>query len=234
MPRTRRWAIFTLAALTAIGLSACTKNPTSAPSTAALPDGSQLLLASAAAMREVKTAHVTIDVQGTVGSIGLHHADGTLTRSGDAKGTATVEQLGATVEVEFVIVGGKVYLKGPTGGFQQVPAALASQVYDPSAILDADRGVAKLLTAVKSAKTEAKESVGGQDAYRVAVTPAPGSLDALIPGVGDQATGKLWIAADSKRLLKGVFTVPPSGSDKGGTITITFTDYDAPVTISAP
>jgi lipoprotein LprG len=49
-----------------------------------------------------------------------------------------------------------------------------------------------------------------------------------------QLTGKLWLAADSKRLLKGQFTVPANGSDKGGTVTITFTDYDAPVTISAP
>ncbi len=234
MPRTRRWAILTLAALTAIGLAACTRNQSSSTGTAALPDGSQLLLTSAAAMKEVKTAHVTIEVQGTVGGIGLHKADGVLTRAGDAKGTATVDQLGATVEVQFVITGGKVYLKGPTGGFQQVPAALASSVYDPSAILDPEKGLAKLLSVVKSAKTEAKESVGGQDAYRVAVTPAPGSLDALIPGVGDNATGKLWVAADSKRLLKGEFTVPPSGSDKGGTITVTLTDYDAPVTVSAP
>src|SRR5262249_4303865 len=98
MPRTRRWAILTLATLTAIGLSACTRNQTSSAGTA-LPDGSQLLLSSAAAMREVKTAHVTVDVQGSVGGIGLHHAEGSITRAGDAKGTATVEQFGATIEV---------------------------------------------------------------------------------------------------------------------------------------
>src|SRR5215813_13963999 len=166
MPRTRRWAILTLAALTAIGLAACTRNQSSSSTGAtALPDGRALLLTSAAAMKEVKTAHAKIDVQGAVGGIGLHKADGVLTRGGDAKGTATIDQLGTTVEVEFVITGGKVYLKGPTGGFQQIPAALASSIYDPSAILDSDKGVAKLLGAVKSAKTEAKESVDGQDAY---------------------------------------------------------------------
>ena len=41
-------------------------------------------------------------------------------------GTATVEQFGATVSLEFVIVGDSLYLKGPTGGFQKLPLSLAS------------------------------------------------------------------------------------------------------------
>jgi lipoprotein LprG len=232
MPRaSRTWAA--LAAAAVVLLAGCTKN-SSAGSSVALPDGGQLLVASATAMKDVKTAHFTLDVAGQPAGIPVHHAEGSLTREGNAKGSATLEQLGATVELQFVIVDKKLYLKGPTGGFQQIPAALASTVYDPSAILDPDRGVSKLLGTIKDAKTEAKESVDGKDAYRVAITPTPGSLDALIPGVGDKVTGKLWLAADSKRVLKGVFTVPANGSDKGGTITITFTDYDAPVTISAP
>jgi lipoprotein LprG len=231
MPRIlRTLPVLTLAA--AVLLSACTKN--ASPPASQLPEAGPLLLASASAMRDVKSAHFVLDVQGQPAGIAVHHAEGSLTAAGDAKGTATVEQLGATVEVEFVFVNKKVYLKGPTGGFQEVPATMAASVYDPSAILDPQRGVAKLLAALKDAKTEAKEPVGGQDAYRVAVTPAPGTLDALIPGAPDHVTGKLWIAADSKRLLKAEFTVPASGSDKGGTITLTLTDYDAPVTISAP
>jgi lipoprotein LprG len=214
-------------------LAGCTKS-SGGQSTAQLPEATQLLVASATAMRDVKTAHFTLDVQGKIADITVHHAEGSLTREGNAKGTATVEQFGATVEAEFVIVDKKVYVKGPTGGFQQVPASLAASVYDPSAILDPSRGVAKLLAGIKDPRTEAKESVGGQDAYRVAFTPAPGALDALVPGIGDHATGKLWLAVESKRVLKGEFTVPASGSDKGGTITITFSSYDAPVTISAP
>ena len=58
----------------------------------------------------------------------------------------------------------------------------------------------QLLGALKDARTEAEDPVGGQDAYRVAVTAAPGALDVLLPGVGDHVTGKLWLAADSKRL----------------------------------
>jgi lipoprotein LprG len=230
MPRSPR--LLVAAVVAAVALTGCTNNATG--SSAALPDGGQLLLASATAMRDVKTAHFVLDVQGTPAGLTVHHAEGSLTKEGAAKGTATIDELGATVEVEFVVVDKKVYLKGPTGGFQEIPSAMAASVYDPSAILDPARGVGKLLTVLKDAHTEAKESVDGQDAYRVAVTPTPGSLDTLIPGVGDKVTGKLWIAADSKRLVKGEFTVPANGSDKGGTITLTFSDYDAPVSVSAP
>lgn len=231
MPRIfRTWPALVLTAVVLLG--ACTKNP--GPPAGQLPEAGPLLLASAGALREVKSAHFVLDVRGRPAGIAVRHAEGSLTAAGDAKGTATLDQLGTTVEVEFVIVDQKVYLKGPTGGFQQVPLSMAASVYDPSAILDPQRGVAKLLAALKDARTEAKEPVGGQDAYRIAVTPAPGALDVLIPGVPEHTTGKLWIAADSKRLLKGEFTVPASGSDKGGTITITFTDFDAPVSITAP
>jgi lipoprotein LprG len=233
MPPIRRTCVtMALVLAVATGLVACTAKKNE---TAALPPASDLLTASAAAMRDVKTTHFAIDVQGTVAGIALHRAEGTLTRAGEAKGTATVEQAGSPLEFEFVIVGTTLYIKGATGGFQQLPLAVASTTYDPSAILDPDRGVAKLLGAsVAGARTEAREQAGGQDAYRVAVSAKRESLEGLIPGVGDGVTGKLWLAVDSKRLLKGVFTLPASGSDKGSTVTITFTDYDKPVTISAP
>jgi len=46
--------------------------------------------------------------------------------------------------------------------------------------------------------------------------------------------GKAWVSAADKRLLKGTFTLPASGDAKGGTVTVTFKEFDAPATISAP
>jgi lipoprotein LprG len=203
-------------------------------STADLPAAGGLLFASQDAMRQVQTAHVTIDVTGSISGLVLHRADGQLTRDGKAKGTATVEQSGQTVELDFVIVGSTLYLKGPTGGWQQVPLALASTVYDPSAILDPERGMVKLMSTARGAKTEAKEQVDGTDAYRIGFTPSDDVMSVLIPGIGSGSAAKVWVAVDSKRLLKATFTLPPTSTDKGGTATIRFTEYDAPVTINAP
>jgi lipoprotein LprG len=230
MRRTRlAVALLALLAVTAAG---CTSKKH--PPASSLPPASQLLTDSANAMRDVQTVHVTIDVQGSLNGLMLHHADGKLTRDGKAQGTATADQLGSTIEFQFVIIGTDLYLKGPTGGFQKLPLALASTVYDPTAILDPGRGVVKLLTNTRDARTEAKETVDGHDAYRVAFTPTGDALGTLIPGFGTGATAKVWIATDSKRLLKAVFTSPAASSDKGATATILFAEYDAPVTINAP
>jgi lipoprotein LprG len=164
----------------------------------------------------------------------MRRAEGDLVRSGDAKGTIQISQFGILIEYEFVVLGKTIFLKGATGGWQQLDAAVASSIYDPSAILDPDRGIAKLLSTAKDPKTEAKESVDGKDAYRVAVTLAGSALSALVPGVGADATGKLWVDAQTKQLLKAVLTVPGASAGKTGTVTINVSNIDVPVTVSAP
>jgi len=197
-------------------------------SAAALPPGDTLVKESAAAMRDIKTAQFLITAEGDIAGLSLRRAEGTLTKEGNAKGTAQVEQAGTALELEFVIVGDKLYLKGPTGGYQTLPLTLAATVYDPSAILDPDRGIAKVLSTATGATTEAAEQVDGKDAWRVAVTTTGADLSSLLPGLTGDIPAKLWIAQADKRLLKAAFTLP------GGTATVTFKEFDAPATISAP
>ena len=218
-------------------LTACTPNKSKTSGNAAggaLPAGDTLLTESAAAMRDIKTAQFLITADGTIAGLSLRRAEGTLTKEGSAKGTAQVDQSGLAVELTFVIVGDKIYLKGPTGGYQTLPLSLAASVYDPSAILSPDRGIAKVLSTATGAKTEASESVDGKDAWRVAVTVKSADLQTIIPGVTGDVPGKVWIASTDKRLLKATFTLPPAGDAKGGTVTVTFKEFDAPATISAP
>src|SRR6476646_6194418 len=115
------------------GLAGCDKK--SNDNTPTLPDGTTLVSASADAMRQVKNAHVTITVDGTIANLPLKKADGVITQTGDAQGTIQLVQFGSLVELDFVIVSKTVYLKGLTGaGWQQVPLATAATFYDPSAI----------------------------------------------------------------------------------------------------
>jgi len=217
-------------------LASCTDKPATSGSQTAdnLPAGDALVKESAAAMREIKTAQFLITAEGAVAGLSLHRAEGTLTREGSAKGTAQIEQSGSNVELSFVIVGDKIYLKGPTGGYQALPLTLAATVYDPSAILDPDRGIAKVLSSATDAKTEASESVDGKAAWRVAATTTAADLATIIPGVTGSVPGKVWIDSSDKRLLKAAFALPDAGDAKGGTVTVTFKEFDAPATISAP
>jgi lipoprotein LprG len=218
-----------------VALASCNEKPKTTESKPAenLPAGDALLKESAAAMREIKTAQFLITADGAIAGLSLRRAEGTLTREGSAKGTAQLDQSGSTVELTFVIVGDKIYVKGPTGGYQSFPLQLAASVYDPSAILDPQRGIAKVLSTATGATTEASEAVDGKDAWRVAATTNGTYLATVIPGVKGSIPGKVWIAASDKRLLKAAFTLPGTGGN-GGTVTVTFKEFDAPATISAP
>jgi lipoprotein LprG len=218
-----------------IVLTGCTKKKSNTNTPAGdLPAGDSLLKDSAAAMRDIKTAQFLITADGAVAGIPLKRAEGTLTKEGSAKGKAQIDQSGAVVELDFVIVGDKIYLKGPTGGYQTLPLALAASVYDPSAILNPDKGIAKVLSTATDAKTEGPETVDGKPTWRVAANMAAADLVTIVPGVSGSIPAKLWISTADKRLVKAAFTMPNVGDTKGGTVTVTFKEFDAPVTISAP
>lgn len=225
-------AVLAGAALAVSVLGGCTHKQPAAAS-GPLPAASDLVTQSEQAMSDLQSVHFSIDVKGTLPGLPLQSAQGDLTREGNAKGTATITELGATIQADFVILGQTFYLKAGTGGYQSLPLATASSIYDPSAILDPNRGLVKLMASAQNPKVEAREQVDGKGAYRVSLTPDPGSLNTLIPGAGAGATGKIWIDAASHQVLKGVFTIPGSGK-QGATVTITISNFNAPVTISAP
>jgi|KBSSwiStaDraftv2_1062776.scaffolds.fasta_scaffold120486_2 lipoprotein LprG len=224
----------TLRAAAALSILAIVLTGCSKKSESSLPPGSQLMTEGANAMSDVKTAHFVLTVDGAITGLSLSKAEGDLTKEGNAKGTATIEQSGIKVEAAFVIVDQWLYLKLATGGYQKLPLAVAATVYDPSAILDPQRGAAQLLRTAKNPKTEALEKVDGKDAYKVTFDPDPTALAALIPTNASGVTATVWLYADSKKIAKAQFVIPTSGSAGKGTVTVVFSNYDAAVSISAP
>lgn len=199
-----------------------------------LPAGDELVRSAAEAMRSVKTAHFEITSNGTLAGVALRRATGVITSGGDADGSAQIEQSGPLSELSFVVKGQTLYVKAITGGWQKVPLALASSVYDPSKILHPDEGVANVLATATGARTEERESVSGTDAYRVKATFSGAALSKLVPGIAADVPGQVWIGADRRVLYRGRFTVPADGGGDPATVTVTFSEFDAPVTVNAP
>jgi Protein of unknown function (DUF1396). len=197
----------------------------------ALPAAPEVLAKAAEAMKKVSALGFTIETEGRP-PVQVRRADGNLTREGDAKGTVQIDVLGSLQELEFVLVGDTVHFKGPTGGYQRMSRADLARLYDPSAILDPARGVPALLSNAADARTEAEERVGSADAYRVAVTLSQQSLAALVPGVRQDVKGQVWIEKSGGRLLKA--SLPMGEGDASGTVIVTLTDYDVPVTVTPP
>jgi lipoprotein LprG len=194
----------------------------------ALPDGTALLADSAKAMRAVTTTHFAVNVQGNAPEAQLRSIDGRLTREGSAQGTARVDEGRQTLELQFVIIGQTLYLRPPTGPVQKLPLSFAGTVYDPSLILNPDRGIAAALASGTGATTEAREQVDGVDSYRLRVQFPAQPLGTLVPGLAPDKTSEIWVAAQGSRLVKAQFPTTY------GTATVQFSDFDAPVEITPP
>jgi lipoprotein LprG len=205
------------------------------PAAPALPNATELLSHGADAMRAVKSAALDITSEPQVTAIPIRSATGHITSDGRAEGTAVLALFGsAPLEYQLVVAGGVVYLKGPTGGYNQLPLSSAAAIYDPTAILNPDTGTAALLAAADKGETQARETVDGVDAYKVAATFPAEKVATLVPGVTAPVPGTVWLDAATNRLVRAELALPDGPNGKGGPVTVRMSEYDAPVTITVP
>lgn len=234
---TRRIFLGTLAFSVAV-VAGCTTD-TNPGGSANLPDAAGLLAESASALRDIKSAHFTMTVNGSIPGISVQTAEGDLTReggpAGGAKGTVKLTLAGQLIEGEFVLVDDSLYLRGPTGTFQRYPSSLTSEYYDPTAILDPDRGFAKVLTSITDAKTEAREKVDGTPAYKITGRADKNAVGNIVPGVESEVDITVWLDEDGMHLpMRALVTFPkPDGAD-APTVDVVVSDLDKPVTVTPP
>jgi lipoprotein LprG len=193
-----------------------------------LPAADQMLPDAAAAMRDVESVRFDLAVDGDVPGLDVKAADGTVTADGAAEGTGTLTAFGMDIEAEYVIIGEDAWVKGPTGGFQQIPVGDDMLPYDPTLLLDPDAGVAALLEAAESAEPQDTEKIDGVDTYRYTVAFDPAAFATLIPAEGDWNDATVWFDQEASRVVKAEF------SQGDATVTLHLSDYDEPVTIDAP
>ncbi|RAG85571.1 hypothetical protein DN069_11605 [Streptacidiphilus pinicola] len=201
--------------------------------TSNLPAAAQLLSSGATAMTAVRSLRFSIDAGGQIAGLALRSATGQLTRAGNAQGHASVSESGTLVEIDFVIIGSTAYIKGATGGYSKVPLAVAASLYNPEAILDPDKGVVKLLQTASAARTVDRETLDGQAVYHVQAQLAQPVLATLVPGDSQSEQGDLWLTVSSSQLVKVSFPVQ-TASGGSGSVTASFSDFDAPAAITAP
>ncbi|GAB2494632.1 LppX_LprAFG lipoprotein [Streptosporangium sandarakinum] len=192
-----------------------------------LPGGPELVRKSAEAMRAVTSVAFALETEGSP-AVPVKKATGRLSGTGDADGTIQLSLMGTLQEIQFVLLGETVHFKGVTGGFQKMPRSQLATIYDPSAILDPDRGVVQLMSGAVNPRTEAAEKVDGSDAYKVSATLPHRILVTMVPGLGQDVNGTLWIDRATSRLLRADLPMD------GGKVTVAFHDYGVPVRITAP
>jgi lipoprotein LprG len=230
----RRYLVVLLASFATV-LSACTSDG-GGEEGKSLPDAAGLLSDAAKSTADIKSAHFTLAVNGKVPGLDVQSAEGDLTResggAGAAQGTVKMTLFGSLFEGDFVIVDDKAYVKGPTGGYQELPASLIANLYDPAAILDPSRGIANVLGKVQDPNTEAEEEIDGVACYRVKGKASKDVVAGLVPGVNSDVDITFWLRRDGDHQpVKASVAVPAEGSP---TVDVSLSDVDKPVEITAP
>jgi lipoprotein LprG len=223
----------------ALSLTGCTTLTSSSQAQPAevLPAAPEVLAKSADTMAKIKTVAVDVQVDQALTALPIRSATGKLTAAGESVGSVVIAQGNSNLEFQFVVTKGSLYLKGATGGYQQLPLSMAAGIYDPTALMRPDTGIAALLRTATGATTEASEAVNGVSAWRIRATLDQRIAGSVVPGLTGAATGLVWVDKATSHLLKAQVAVPTvEGNPQSTTapVTVTLSDFDAPVTITAP
>lgn len=230
VPRPRHLAHALLTVVAALALAGCAGIE---PDAQGLPAGSELVATSGSALRAVTSAHFRIDVTGAVPGVPIRSAEGDLDARGTARGSADIAESGTFTKVDFVLVKGAFYVKGPTGGYQK--AAPAGNLFELTSILNPNHGVARVMIGVNGATTQDKETVNGVRCYRITGTVAEHNVAGLVPGITSDMDTTVWLGVKGAHLpVRAEFTARGSAGRQGGKVDVTFSNMNAPVAVTAP
>ncbi len=229
--QTRLLAIFAALAATIALIAGCSSNSQS--SAPALPDAASLLKQSSDTTKSESSVHLKLAVQGQIKDLPIESLEGDLTNKPAvaAQGTANIVFLGQRLEgVDFVVADGNLFAALTKGSFQDLgPAA---DIYDVSAILNPDTGLANVLANFSNPKTDGRENLNSVDTVRVTGTVSADAVNKIAPQLA--ASGPVpataWIREDGDHDLVQAKLEPTPGNS----LTMTCSDWGKSVTVTKP
>jgi lipoprotein LprG len=229
--QTRLLAIFAALFAAIALLVGCSKSDNSSKD---LPDAATLLKESNQTTEAQTSVHLKLAVQGEIKDLPIESLEGDLTNAPAvaAQGKANILFLGQKLEgVDFVVADGNLYGAITAGGsFQDFgPAA---DIYDVSAILNPDTGLANILANFSDPKADGRETLNGVETVRVTGNVSPDAVNKIAPQIA--ATGPVsataWIREDGDHSLVQAKLEPTPGNS----VTMTLSDWGKPVTVNKP
>lgn len=214
----------------ALAFVGCSSKADDAP----LPDAATLLTESAATTRSQQSVHLELTVGGEIKELPIASLSGDLTNAPAvaAQGSADLIFLGQKLtDVGFVVVDGDLYGAITKGGNMQ-NFGPAADIYDISAILNPDNGLANVLSSITDPKAEGREAIGGSDAVKITGTVSAEAINKIAPQLNATAPAPAtaWIREDGDHQLAQVMIEPSAGN----TITMTLSDWGKEVTVTKP
>ena len=202
-------------------------------SDAALPDAATLLKASSAATKSQQSVHLLLTVQGKIEGLPVTKLDGDLTNvpAVAAQGTADLSVFGQNLaDVKFVVADGTLFA-AMTPGDPLSSYGEAAKIYDVSAILNPNTGLANVLANFSDAKAEGRESINGAEAVKITGQVTADAVNKIAPQL--KATGPVpgtaWITEDGNVLQQAKLEPTP-----GNSVTMTLSDWGKQVNVTKP
>ena len=229
--QTRLLAIFAAFFATIALIAGCSSK--SQDSSKPLPDAAGLLKESSETTKSQSSMHLKLAVTGEIKELPIESIEGDLTNTPAvaAQGTANIVFLGQRLEgVDFSVVDGTLYAALTKGSFQDLGPA--TDIYDVSAILNPDTGLANVLANFTNPKADGRETLNGVDTIRVTGTVSPDAVNKITPQLAatGPVPGTAWIREDGNHELVQAKLEPTPGNS----LTMTCSDWGKPVTVTKP
>jgi lipoprotein LprG len=198
-----------------------------------LPDAATLLQESSQTTKNLQSVHLLLTVQGEIKELPIESLEGDLTNTPAvaAQGKANIVFLGQRLEgVDFVVADGMLYGAITAGSFQDFgPAA---DIYDVSAILNPDTGLANVLAGFSDPKADGRETVNGVETVRVTGTVSADAVNKIAPQIAatGPVPGTAWIKEDGDHELVQAKLEPSPGNS----VTMTLSEWGKPVSVTKP
>ncbi|MCV7258211.1 LppX_LprAFG lipoprotein [Mycobacterium shimoidei] len=219
-------AVLSIAATLVAGCSSGSKE-----SSAPLPEADTLLKQSSETTKNVKSVHLVLTVNGKIKGLPVKTLTGDLTTAPTAaKGNAKITFSGSDIDADFVVVDGNLYAALSAGKWDDFgPAA---DIYDPSAILNPDTGVANVLAKMTDAKAESRETVDGQTVVKITGKAPADAVNGLAPQLKatEPRPVTAWIQETGDHHLVQILLE----QSPGNSVQMTLSNWGQPVQVSKP
>ena len=230
--QTRRRLFTVLAALsiaTAL-IAGCSSG--SKQSGAPLPDATTLVKQSADVTKNLKSAHLVLSVIGKVPGLPIKTLTGDLTNSPATAASGNVQLTlgGSEVDANFVVVDGELYATLTPNKWSDF--GKAADIYDVSAILNPDTGVANLLANFTDAKAEGRDTINGENTIRISGNVPADAVNKIASQLNaTKATPTtVWIEETGNHQLAQV----KMDKSSGNSVQMTLSNWNQPVQVTKP
>jgi lipoprotein LprG len=224
------WLILTALFATTVLLAGCSSS--SEKSSADLPDAATLLKDANTATRSLQSIHLEFAVDGQIENFPIKSLSGDLTQAPAvaAQGNAKLSFQGSDVDAKFVVIDAILYVA--LSGDSFIDMGPAADVYDISAILDPDKGLANLIANFDEPRSESTETINGVETVKVTGRVSAEAVNGIAPPlkVAQPTPGTAWIEKNGEHKLVRVKIEPAADQS----IQMTLSEWNKPVTVTRP